>query len=327
VLLNRAQKADDLQQFIMVCRDMAPALNPRQYQYFQTAGLEATSALMALSRDFQEFSGYFTRVTAQLEWLSWSYKDLFGQIQNASELDRILGFLETLADHPLVVKSIRYVQVHHPMIRLVPFGEIKDALAKQDWTRNVDYEATVDGLAKEFVRGVAHHELGNPWRESLGGNIRWPFWRFTDYIPYAGRNDDWTVDDDRTRRYWNWQEGQDREFKRFMAALLPRLCSRFRELDLVDLKTMFSLIPNYLGVEEFTEKVMIPVAWVKGIEFIECYDRYRGEYTEEFEVARPNAFAPHIFTFERPSFQRVIDLLDDDDKIRQAIQAHRGSRN
>ncbi len=54
------QKVSDLQQFMTVCQEMAP-----------TIGLEATSSLMVVSQDFQEFSSHFARVTAQLKWWRW----------------------------------------------------------------------------------------------------------------------------------------------------------------------------------------------------------------------------------------------------------------
>ena len=313
-LENIAYKVSDSQRFTMVCRDMAPVI-----------GLKATSSLMVISNDFQEFESYFHRVTAQLKWWGLAYSDIFHQLQNASELNQILVFLETLTKDPRMEKCIRYAQVHYSGVQLMPVNEVKDACLRQEWERTSAYELVIDGLIDKFEQNIVHTYLSTTWYPSIGSHrIRWEFDKFTEYIPYEMRSQDWTVDNEKTRPYWNSGEAAGLEFNRFVDALKPRLCSIFKKMDLSEIEILFRLLPNYLGIQEFTKLVKVPVEWEKGVEWQEGYTK-GGFYDEQVEVARPKGFVEHTFTFERPDIQNAIDLLDNMKKIREAIQAYRNS--
>jgi hypothetical protein len=308
-----SHKVGSLQEFTSVRQDMAPAI-----------GWEATASLMAMSQDFHEFSGYFDRVTAQLQRWRWpAYKGVFRQIQTASELDRVLVFLETLAAHPLMVKCLQYTQIHEPANWLGPSREVKDACLKGEWKKTPDYDVIIDCLAEKFLENIVRHELAVLWWGIGARKIRWQFDTFTEYVPYHMKNEDWTVDNDRTRHYWNWQEAHIRERNRFESTLEPRLCSVFRELAPEEFEIVLSLLPNYAEFEEFTAVVMVPVDWSSSSVWGEAYDKWAGSYQEEIPVARPRDSVPHTFTFERITIQKAINLLDDRDDLCEAIQTYR----
>ena len=102
--------------------------------------------------------------------------------------------------------------------------------------------------------------------------------------------------------------------------------SAFGRLKLADTEILFKLLPDYFDIQKFTKIVDVPFEWEHRIELQEGYNKWAGFYDEEIEVAYPVSFRKHTFTFERPNLQAAVDLLDDMEKIHEAIQAYRSSR-
>ncbi len=127
------------------------------------------------------------------------------------------------------------------------------------------------------------------------------------------------------RSYWNYNQGAGSEQKRFMDTLGPLALSLIRQLEFAETETLFDLLPRYLGIEEFTQSVKVPVQWEKKLQYSEGYDKYVGFYGEELEVAIPIGFIDHPFTFERPYLQNAVDLLSNVDNVRETIQAYNQS--
>lgn len=115
-----ANKVEDLPTCQAVFQETVPLL-----------GLEFTSSLMDLSKDFQEFETFFHRVVPQLEYWGRGTISLFGQLQNGAELDRALFFLETAESHPLMRKCVQYHESMNPpggALLLKPVTEVKEIL-------------------------------------------------------------------------------------------------------------------------------------------------------------------------------------------------------
>ncbi|MBN1639869.1 MAG: hypothetical protein JXA09_01445 [Anaerolineae bacterium] len=306
-----AAKVGDLRQFRAVYQDGAPPI-----------GLEATCSLLAMVRDYRAFSRYLRRTSAPFERWRLGHGDLFRTVESTAELDRVLAFLGMLAEHPLMRKCARYDRARHPQHDFRPADKVKEACLGRDWDNARQRDAILERLAGRYVQNLVSHELAALWSKAYGAKIRWAFDTFTSYVPYEERTRNWTADAGRTRGCWNWQRGQAYEHSCFVDALLPRLCARFRELSPEAFETALDLLPSHLDVEQFTAVVNVPVAWEKDTVLQEGYQRHIGFYNEEVEVARPTRFAPHTFVFERPALQRAIDLLDDAEALRRAIQAH-----
>ena len=141
------------------------------------------------------------------------------------------------------------------------------------------------------------------------------------------RTQDWTIDNEKNRSYWNWRDGKRLEYDRYQNALQPRLCLIVKELNLSDIELLFSLLLTHFSIQEFTKIVDVPVEWKKDVVLREGYIRKVGFYEEKVEVARPRGFVKHAFIFERPYLQNAIDFLNDMDKICEAIQEHKNSRH
>ena len=172
-----------------------------------------------------------------------------------------------------------------------------------------------------YVQNIVNLSLNAVWGVVSSGKVRWEFNSFTEYVPYEKRTLDWTLDNEETRRYWNWQNGLNDELNRFKAVLEPRLWLLFDELESNDYDALIQLLPGYISFQEFTKTVNIPVEWEMRIEYREGYDKSAGFYDQKVEVGQPKAFIKHTFTFDRPYLQEATGLLDDPDKTRLAIQA------
>jgi hypothetical protein len=320
-----AHKANDSQQFTTVFRDIVSVI-----------GFKATSSLMEMSRDFDEFESYFHRINTQIN-LWGGFPGNILTPETISELHQSLVFLETITKDTRVIEYVRYVPANNRVWKShVSFARIVgNAYSQQVWKRTSEHDKIIEDLCRRFEENIVNEYLGFTWldlfastssRHSSRYKIRWEFDKFTEYIPYEERTQDWTVDSERTRRYWNWHDAYFREHRRFSETLSPRLHSLFRDLTLAEITGLFGLFPSYIGVQEFSKTVNIPVKWTRSIEIREVYTKWTGFYDEEVEAARPREFAPHVFVFERPYLQNAIDLLDNVDEIREAIQTHRDSR-
>jgi hypothetical protein len=322
-----AGKVGDLQTFKIVFQDIVPVL-----------GLETTSSLLEISKDFQEFEVYYPRINEQLaQWRSSCsiFNDLFIKRKNTAEWDRLLVFLETLAKHARMAKYIHYAQVHHSGTLLQYISnalfkhksQVFNGCLSHDWSKEAGADQLMDDLIDTFEKTILDDYLDTIWSSLLqASNIRWEFSKFTDSIPYGIINWEWTQDNDKTRSYWNWRDAERREHDRFIRTLESPLLSLFRTLEFSDIETLFDLLPQHLGVEAYTTTVKVPTGWGRSIEYHEAYDKWAGNYTQEVEVARPTNFVDHIFTFERPCLENAINLLITQDRVDEAIQAHRKSR-
>jgi hypothetical protein len=83
---------------------------------------------------------------------------------------------------------------------------------------------TPDQFRLEAAKTISNYnQQWGIWYPSIGSHrIRWEFDKFTEYIPYEMRSQDWTVDNEKTRPYWNSGEAAGLEFNRFVDALKPR---------------------------------------------------------------------------------------------------------
>jgi hypothetical protein len=309
-----ANKVDDPQKFARVCQDLAPVI-----------GFKAISSLFDISKDFQEFEGYFQRVTSQLKWWKVEYKEIFPAFHHASELNHLLAFLEILNADPRMAKCINYNESHFRGTRLLPLEEVKAICLKQDWGKTSEYGLIVDGVTDKFVENIVKANLDNLPRIPLSAqSIRWPFDRFTEYVPFEMKDQDWTVDNEKTRPYWNFGDGAASEYDRFRNALMPRLCSIFKKFDISEIENIFSGLPNTIGLQKFSKTVLVPVEWEKDTITQEGYTPHYF-YDYQVDVARPVKFEPHEFTFDRFYIQDAIDYLDRLEKAHETSETHRNS--
>ena len=319
-----AGKVNDSQSFSQVFNDVVPVI-----------GLETTSSLLAITRDFQEFRVRYHRIIVQVEQWGSDYTYLFRRAENTFELDRLLVVLETLPKNIRMTRYILYAQTHRSGTLLkhvsgalhAQKGYVLHACSAHDWKEEPDVGRFVESQIDQFEQNLVDTYLSQTWHSSIKSRkIRWEFTKFTEYIPYAMTSWDWTKDDERTRSYWNSTEAERREYDRYIGELKPRLLSLLRKMDFPEIEALFDLLPGYLGIQEFTKTVSVPVEWDKSIEYQEGYDRYAGNYTEEVQVGRPKRFIKHDFRFDRPYLQRALELLDSADKIHAAIQTQKHSR-
>ena len=310
-LENIANKVSNIHVFNMMCQERAPVV-----------GYEVLSSLMLLSNNFQEFESYYDRLASQLKIWHPGYTELF---EKPSRTAQTLAFLEALIGDSLMQKCRRYYQSKNQESGIISF--VKQACAKQEWENGLLIGDAVANMIDLCVQTIAQMSVYDTWSAVCSQNIRWEFDKFTEYIPYEMRNLDWTVDDHKTRRYWNWQEASRLELQRVMDVLKPRLYSIFRGLELSEFEVVCLVLPSYVGVQEFTKTVKIPVEWEKDIQFEEGYSRQIGWYDVEVEVARPKYYTEHTFAFDRLDLENATDLLDNRDKIRDVIQTHRNSEH
>jgi hypothetical protein len=305
-----ANKVSDSQQISMIRQDIVP-----------TMGQKVTSSLLMATKDFQEFESCFLRVKATLKWWKFHYQDVFREIQNTSEVDQILTFLEALTNDPRMAGFIS--QASQSNFVHLARNEVRQTCLRLRWKKTSEYNMIVDNLIGRIKENMVHMYLGIAWKSI--GNIRWQFDKFTEYVAYEMRTRDWTIDNEKNRSRWNWRDGQKLEYDQYQNALKPRLCQIVKELNLSDIELLFSLLPIYFSIQKFTKIVDVPVEWEKDVEVWESY--HKGVfYEEEMEVARPKGFIKHTFVFERPYLQNAIDFLNDMDKIREAIQEHKNPR-
>ncbi len=332
-----AHKANDLQQFTTICRDMALVIGLNQ-NMSPAIGFKVALSLMGMSRDFHEFESYIHRINAQIKlWRDFT-GDMFLTPKTISELHQSLVFLETIIDDARRIEYVRYVPTkdtaeknYNSFVRIV-----QSAYIQQVWKKTSEYDTIIEDLCRKFEENVVCGYLGNTWnnlfastrsRYSPRFKVRWEFDKFTAYVPYNERARDWTEDSARTRRYWNWRITEKKERYRFIDTFTPRFQSLLKAFKLPDVEKLFRVFPIYLSTQEFQKEVYIPVVWDRSVEWQEGYDKYVGFYAGEVEVARPSKFAAHTFTFERPYLQNAIELLDNEDKIRKFIQSPSSSRD
>jgi hypothetical protein len=315
------------EQFTTVCHGMA-----------QEIGVKTTATLLAMSADFNEFVRTYERVLVQLRWWDSHYEILLPHPKNVAELNENLTFLERLTNDPQIIAYLHYTPTKKAdwKINQLLLANIKSACWNQAWRRISEYDAVKEGMLHNVEEDVVREQLRIIWQNLYeskylrnpprqNSKIHWEFDSFTDYIPYEERNQDWTVDCERTRRYWNWQHAEHVELLRFFDTLKPKLCSLFRALSMSENKILFGLLPACLSVEKFPKVVNVPIAWNRSVETHEGYDKYAGNYSETVEVARPKEFEGHIFTFERPDLKNAIELLENMDRVHEAIQACKNS--
>lgn len=316
------------EQFTIVCRNMV-----------QVLGAKTAVTLLSMSADFAEFVRFYKQVLAQLRWWDSQYDVLLPHPKNIAELDENLTFLEKLAQDTQIIKYLHYTPTKSVNWKLntLLLNYIKSACWNQDWRRVSEFDVIKEGLLQKVEEDVVREQLRIIWNDlqtsffllyasRKRSEIKWEFDSFTDYIPYGEQTLDWTVDSTRSRRYWNWQHGEHLELMRFFDTLKPKLLSVFRSLTFSENEILFRLLPNHLSsMETYQKEVNIPVAWKKSVETFEGYNKYAGNYSETVEVARPIEFVKHTFTFERVNLQDVTDLLDNMDKIREAIQTYKSA--
>lgn len=303
-----ADKVKDFPGFEMVFRKAIPVI-----------GLAATSSVLAISRNAQDFEVYSRRIIAQLDSLPPGGNSVFTQPMNASELNRLLAFLEALADNSRTRRYFQFTQAHFPgkLSGYVSsaFNTLKsyvhDACLKQEWKESSEHGPAIEGLVDKFEQAIVRAYLNSIWGSTYGrGNIRWEVDKFTEYIPYEMRTRDWREDSDKNRSYWNSGEAAGRELRRYIDALEPQLFPILRKMEPPAVEVLFSRLATCLGIQTYTKQVMVPVEWEKGVEFQEGYDKWAGNYGRDVEVARPKRFVEHTFTFERPYLQDAIELLN-----------------
>ena len=318
-----ADKVSDLQTFKTVFEEIVPVI-----------GLETTSSLLRIPKDFQEFEVYYPQIHELLKKWPPHYMTLFVQAKNTAEWDRLLVFLAALPKHERWAKYIHYTQVHHSRTLLTYISgalvmhkdQVYRACVKHDWEKGPRDEQLMDGLIDEFEQTIVNTYLNTIWSSVFQSRrMRWEFSRFTEYIPYGMSSWDWTKDDDKTRPYWNSGEAQQLESNRYIEILEPLLLAVFRKLDFSETEALFELLPKFLDIQEFTKTVQVPVEWEQDIIYEETYNKYAGHYSEKVDVARPKGFIDQVFTFERPYLQNAISLLNNMDNVRETIQGYKKS--
>lgn len=315
----------DAEQFTHICQDMV-----------QVLGAKTIATLLAMSTDFAAFVRSYERVLVQLRWWDRHYDVLLPHPKNIAELNENLSFLEKLSNDRKIIEYLRYTPTKNADWKLntLLLNYIKSACWNQAWRRVSEYDTVREGLLRNAEEDVVREQLRVIWSQLYKSTslrnpsrfiprIHWEFDTFTEYIPYEERTQDWTVDSERNRRYWNWQHGEHIELLRFFDTLKPKLRSVFRALPISENEILFRLLPDYLSVEKFQKEVNVPVAWNRSVETHEGYNKYVGDYSETVEVARPKEFVKHLFTFERPDLQNAINLLDNIDRVHEAIQAYK----
>lgn len=321
-----AGKVHNLQSFSEISNNVVPII-----------GLETTSSLMAISRDFEEFKICYPRIIEQVELWGSNYTYLFRRTDNIAKLNQLLIFLETLPKTIRMTRYILYTQTHCTGTLLTHIsGALRsqkryvfEACSKHNWNEVQDTDRFIETQINHFEQTIVDTYLDTIWRSSIiaSRRIRWEFDKFTEYIPYAMTSWNWTTDDEKSRPYWNSREAAGQEYRRYISELEPRLLSLLRVMDLPEIETLFDLLPGYLSIEVFTKIVKVPVIWERDRIVQEGYQKWVGFYDEEIEIARPTGFIEHTFTFERPSLQAAIYLLDDTDRIHEAIRKHKNSRH
>jgi hypothetical protein len=312
------------EQFTTVCRNMV-----------QVLGAKTTATLLAMSANFAEFVRSYGRVLVQLGWWDSQYDILLPHPKNIAELNENLSFLEKLTKEPQIIEYLHYIPTKNAdwKINQLLLTNVKSACWNQAWRRISEYGAIKEDMLRNVEEDVVREQLRIIWSNLYESNylrnpprqnskIQWEFDTFTDYIPYDERDQDWTVDCEQNRRYWNWQHGEHIELFRFLDTLKPKLLSLFRTLTISENEVLFRVLPAYLSTETFQKEVNVPATWNRSVETHEGYDKYAGNYSETVEVARPKEFVKHTFTFERPNLQNAIDLLDHMDRVHEAIQAY-----
>jgi hypothetical protein len=313
--LSIARKVSDIRSFSRVCEEFVRPL-----------GYATLSSLMSLSSDLEEFERFYSRLSAQMKFWRPDYKDLIHKLQDSSDLNHFLVFLETLVGHPRMQRCVRYHDTKNRgqgRITLRPLCEAKDACLERPWQDASSYDQVIEDLIGLYVRNIIHWNLRLVWQAISARKLRWEFDTFTAHVPYGMRDQDWTIDSNATRRYWNWKEAADAERARLFDALTPGLCLCFQELEFADFDLLISLLPNYIGVQRFTKAVRVPVEWEKGTALAEAYDKWAGWHYEKYEVARPTGYEEHVFAFERPHIQDAVDLVDNAERAREIIQTNR----
>ena len=317
---NIAHTLGDAGQFTMVCRDWVPVI-----------GLKMASSLLDISANFHEAEFYFHRIKTQVEFWAHFKGDMFLS-KTLSELEQRLVVLETISGDARCMEYMGYVPSDDPVwsYYLSFAGIVHYGINQQDWKTAPDAATVIRGLCHTFEENIVRECLRITWdnifatarsRRSVQSRLRWEFDQFTDYIGYEERSQDWTLDNEHMRHYWNWQHGEHLETMRFFHTFTPLLLSLFDILTFSEMLILLKLFPGYFSTEEYEKAVNIPVAWRQSVETHEGYDKAAGNYSETVTVARPTQFRPHTFIFERPYLQDAIDLLNNVDKIREVLQA------
>ncbi len=313
-------KVSDMQTSSVVFQEIVPVL-----------GLETTASLLGICKGFQEFEVYYPRIQEQLRWWRSDYSRLFIRPKNTSGLDQLLGFLETLAKHERMTKYIHYPQVQHSGTLLKHISDalhthkdqVYHACLDHNWEQVSKDEQLMDGLIDQFEQTIVNNYLNTTWSSAFpSGKIRWEFSKFTNSIPVEIMSWKWTQDNDKARSYWNWTDAAGQEHDQYNKTLGPLLLPLCQKLEFSEIGALFDLFPQYLGIQAFKKTVKVPVEWEMGSEYQEAYNKWAGHYTQEITVARPKSFVDHTFTFERPNLQKALTLLNNMDKVYEAIQAY-----
>jgi hypothetical protein len=295
-------------------------------------GLETIATLLEITQDFAEFEYFYRRTSTQVEIWGSSYLSLFCKLNNVAQLSWLLELLETYPNSPRVVMYQAYAMSHQVGMlgKWMNSGMLSQtnyllqdliSLHAQEF-RDRSRLVGVDNLIDRFEERLIDACLGEIWQSNYTSRkLRWGFDTFTCFIPYDLRDLDWTIDDEKHRSYWNVGETSEAERQRYLAALRPRLVVILHILDLDDFGALLGLLPKFLGVEEYSIEVNVPVAWEQGVEYRDGYNKYAGNYTEEVAVARPVRYTPHPFCFERPDLRDAIDLIDHMERAWHEIKA------
>jgi hypothetical protein len=320
-----AAQVNDAAQFALICREIGPEL-----------GFQATSVLLGLSREFTEVESFRSRINTQIQlWGNLNGDTFLPPGTTAVELEQKLAYLETVAGDARRAEYMAYPPAGaaaddknwHSGNALKTI--VRQAFFRQQWRPTDERGQYVGVLYRRFEENVVRWHLTTIWNEvyaTATGNqykfkVRWEFDTFSAYVAYESRTQDWTDDNDRNRRYWNWREAESGERQRFFETFNPICSSLFDNFGLWEVAVIFARLPKYLSTRKIQKEVLVPVAWKRDSVIQEGYNKWVGHYTERLDVARPVDFAPHIFTFERPYLQDALDMLNRASEIRETFQS------
>jgi hypothetical protein len=284
------------------------------------------TALTLIERyeDLETLRSHFRRIVTHHTWSGVSYDVLLGAFQDAVEGEQLLAFMETLAHDPLLAKYRQYDQTE-PTVRSFLANIIAGSINRKAWQQPADPRFVMEQVITEYETEITRRDLQKLWHSSYatrdGNHIRWAFDRFADSIPVVQTDQDWSIDNHWSRRYWNWGVAETQERDRFFTLLQPHIRAALRSLTSEEINTLYTLLPGYLTIETFTSTVNIPTNWATRLEKHESYDKWTGFHDETTEVAYPTAFRPHTFSFERPNIQPALDLFENPDHLHALLHS------
>ena len=191
-----ADKIRDEESFIKVFSEIIPEM-----------GLGPVAGLMRSSANLQEFEINYRHASVEVKEWDKNYLHLFTQVENASELNQLFGFLNSLSHHPRMTRYIYYVQSQQqePLSKqisgalLVHKRNVYDACSKKEWAKPSGYDPVMDDLIDKFEQNIVYTYLSSIWHTEIASrNILWEFNKFTEYVPYEMNTRNWTQDNEKT---------------------------------------------------------------------------------------------------------------------------------